>query len=209
LVSIAILLLLLGMGISGYINFNDRQKLTQAAELVREAVESAQISARSGKMRGCTSLEAYQIDFYNDNGTGVIEIKPRCLDGSNGSPEELRTLKVSSGVSFLSSNTLYSRAVTGIIDDDLDPADAPETNGVSLESAFGEMTISIHRSGVVRSGEIEIIVEQMTPSPTSFIPAPTDIITQCCHGIPDDACPWNWWCNPSTCVWECIESSVY
>lgn len=155
LVSIAILLLLLGMGIAGYISFNDRQKLSQSAELVREAVESAQVSARSGKMRGCSSLVAYQIDFYNDNGIGVIEIKPRCSDGSNGSPDELRTLKLSNGVSFLSNGTLYLRSVTGIVDDDLDPADEPETNGVSLESNFGEMDLLIYRSGVVRAGEIE------------------------------------------------------
>lgn len=208
LVSIAILLLLLGMGISNYISFNDRQKLTQAAELIREVVESAQVSARSGKMRGCSSLVAYQIDFYNDNGTGVIEVKPRCSDGSNGSPDELKTLKVSGGVSFLASDTLYSRSVTGIIDDDLDPANEPEITSVSLESAFGEMVISIHRSGVVRTGEIEAAIEQITPSPTPLIPVPTDII-ECCPGIPGGACAWDWWCNPSTCIWECIESSAY
>jgi len=210
LVSIAILLLLLGMGIANYISFNDKQQLTQSAELVREAVESAQVSARSGKMRGCSSLVAYQIDFYNDNGTGIIEIKPRCLDGSNGSPDELKTLKMSSGVSFSTSDTLYSRSVTGIIDDDLDSADEPEITSVSLESTFGGMGISIHRSGVVRSGEIEETIEPTTiPSPTSFVPAPTEEITECCFGVPDGACPWNWWCNPSTCTWECVESSVY
>lgn len=208
LVSIAILLLLLGMGIANYISFNDRQKLTQAAELVREAVESAQVSARSGKMRGCSSLVAYQIDFYNDNGTGVIEIKPRCSDGSNGNPDELRTMQISGGVGFLASNTLYSRAVTGIIDDDLDPVDAPEINGVSLESTFGEMEILIYRSGVVRSGEIEVIVEQIPPSPTPFVPNPTEPF-QCCYGIPEGACAWDWQCDPSTCTWRCIESSEY
>ncbi len=155
LVSIAILFLLLGMGIAGYISFNDRQKLTQGAELVREAVESAQISARSGKMRGCLSLEAYRIYFYNNMGTGAIEIRSVCSGGSYGEEDQVRVLTLPSGVSFLSQYTLYSRVVTGIIDNDLDSASEPETNSIILESTFGEMEILIYRSGVVRTGEIE------------------------------------------------------
>ncbi|HQM16044.1 MAG TPA: prepilin-type N-terminal cleavage/methylation domain-containing protein, partial [Candidatus Woesebacteria bacterium] len=64
LVAIGVLLLLLGVGIANYLDFNDRQQLVQAAQLVREAFADAQNSARTGKLGGCEALHAYRVSPF-------------------------------------------------------------------------------------------------------------------------------------------------
>lgn len=152
LVAIGILLLLLGMGITNYLSFNDRQKLTQAAETVRESVASAQISARSGKLRGCNELQAYRISMNNSGGVGVIGILPICA--GTGATEQ-KDIYLPSGVNFSTTHTLYSRAVTGVIDDDLTPDNGdPPTTTITISNG-NSLELIISQNGSVSVGEIE------------------------------------------------------
>ncbi len=113
LVSIAILLVLIAIGIINYIQFNDRQKLTQAQELVREAVADAQSSARSGKMRGCTALDSYQLAF-GSNGINEIKIKPVC---EAGTANDIRVFELPTEVEFTTETVLTIAPITGSISD--------------------------------------------------------------------------------------------
>ena len=108
LVAIGILLLMIGLALAGFISFNDRQKLTQAQEMVREAVANAQNSARSGQMRGCDELSYYSLNFLAE----VITMTPACVGGTSGNPA---TFNLPSGTEFESSLTLYISPVKGLI----------------------------------------------------------------------------------------------
>lgn len=65
LVVISIVLLTIGAGISGFINFNDRQQVQTTVKDVQELMRSAQIKARSGEGAndcGVTNkLKGYQV----------------------------------------------------------------------------------------------------------------------------------------------------
>ncbi len=151
LVSIAIFMLLLGLSIANYIGFNDRQKLTQGAEVVREAVAEAQNSARSGKLRGCDVLDAYRITIANESGTGKILVEPHCISGTKEDPREFF---LPEGVAFdsmdVGATEIFARQITGMLDNNLDPTDGQtETFEITIESSFGDKALEIDWSGAM------------------------------------------------------------
>lgn len=111
LVSMAILLLLISLGLVSYISFNDRQKLTQAQELVREAVAEVQNSARSGKMRGCSALDSYELSLAGNE----IITTPVCINEADDA--ESQTFQLPEGLVFEGATTLNIAPVSGLITD--------------------------------------------------------------------------------------------
>lgn len=148
LVSIGILLLMIGLSLISYFDFNNRQKLTQAQELVRESVADVQNSARSGKMRGCSALLHYEINFSFDN----VTITPVCRNSSEIVEESL--VELPEGIVFDSALTLYVKPVSGLIysnDSLTTPANASLI--VELDDESQQAELSIDHSGSVTEVE--------------------------------------------------------
>ena len=118
LVSVSILLILTILGITNMLDFNDRQQIIQAEEMVAEAVYRAQSLARSGKMDECTALDGYEIEFL----TGEINIRAVC---SVGPITTIETIALPDQVFFESSVTVMVQAENGILDVDLDRRTQP------------------------------------------------------------------------------------
>ena len=112
LVAIGIILLVVSLGLVNYLKFNDQKKLEQSYELVMQSVADAQNSARSGKMRGCNALLAYEINFTGN----LITITPRCANNTSG---EINQIELSSGVVFIDNQSLFIQPISGLIFDNL------------------------------------------------------------------------------------------
>lgn len=147
LVAIGILLLLIGLGLASFISFNDRQKLIQAQELVREAVAEAQNAARSGKMRGCDKLSQYELVFSGSQ----ITIIPECANGGTG---ERQDIDLNQELIFTVNKTntpLFIAPVTGAITSANNPpfeVYVHFSNNPSLEAG-----VEIDQTGAVRKIE--------------------------------------------------------
>lgn len=64
-ISVAIMMLLVGMGVATYLQFNERQQVTSAAKELQELMRSAQTRSRSGDVPpGCGTLSGYLIEGF-------------------------------------------------------------------------------------------------------------------------------------------------
>lgn len=144
LIAIGILMLLVSVGIANYIGFNDRQKLIQAAETIRESVALAQTYARSGKIEDCERLSAYRVSFVA--GSEVVSVSPVCGLGSSA---EINEFNLPSGVELNASNNIFFRAISGSATDDLKKNEGEFTllQITITNSQNQELTMSIDRSG--------------------------------------------------------------
>lgn len=80
LVSITIMLLMVGGGIAGYIQFNDRQIAVAAGSKLQSYLRLAQTKARSGDVpSGCTQLTKYSVRLTN--GSNQIQLYAVCSNG--------------------------------------------------------------------------------------------------------------------------------
>ncbi len=144
LVAAGIILILVGLGIANYIRFNDRQKIRQAHELLRQAVSDAQNSARNGKLRGCQQLQAYQVEL---NPTS-ISIEPVCSDDDD--VPITRVFDLPAGVIFENGSLFYIRPITGRVYGDSDfNHTGPFTINLQLEDKSFEQTVVLDHSGAV------------------------------------------------------------
>jgi len=83
MVAIAIMIILTGMGIAGFIRFNDRQEVSNAAKQVQHIMRSAQSKARVKELpSGCTNLFSYEV---HRSGGGPINVRANCQSGVNAS----------------------------------------------------------------------------------------------------------------------------
>ncbi len=158
LVAIGVLLLLLGVGIANYLNFNDRQQLVQAAQLVREAFADAQNSARTGKLGGCEALHAYRVSSLA--GVGGVRVTARCRTPGGVIDGESRDFVWQGSTTHDSFSPIYISPVQGLF-----YADENQMDGVELASAppfeivlthdSYTVMVSLSRLGAVTVGEIE------------------------------------------------------
>ena len=161
LVAVTLLSLLFVLGIVNYINFEERQRLIQAAQLVREVVVDAQNSARSGKLRGCSMLYSYRVSFVES----AITLAPECREGDPAA-DATRTHSLPNQVQFDEEVTLYSLALSGLIastptgfDNDQNetvlPANSPAV--IEISNNQGTIMVTVQGTGAV---EISDIVKQ-------------------------------------------------
>jgi prepilin-type N-terminal cleavage/methylation domain-containing protein len=82
LVSVSILVLLMGGGIAGFINLNDRQTLVNSGKEVQLMMRSAQKKARVGeKPTGCDRLVGYSV-VVGSGSFSEAELRAECDNGS-------------------------------------------------------------------------------------------------------------------------------
>ena len=70
LITISIILLMTGVGIAGFINFNDKQQVQTTVSEVKDSMRSAQVKARAGEgADACsavlTKLKGYKVELLN------------------------------------------------------------------------------------------------------------------------------------------------
>ncbi len=144
LIAVGILMLLVSVGIANYIGFNERQKLIQAAEIIRESVAFAQTYARSGKIKDCERLIAYQVSF--SAGSEIVSVSPICESGGSA---EINEFNLPSGVELANSNDIFFRAISGSVTDDLGKNEGEFTQlQITISNSQNqELIMSIDRSG--------------------------------------------------------------
>ena len=80
LVTVGVGLLLVGLGIAGYLGFNDRQKILSAAREIETIFQTGANKARSGDLGGCTQLEAYRLTFVTATDPVTANLASVCAD---------------------------------------------------------------------------------------------------------------------------------
>jgi len=80
LVSVTILILLVGVSVSSFISFNERQQLAGAAKELQGLFRSAQARARNGDVPpDCGTLTGYKVQMATDN--SIVDIIAVCSNG--------------------------------------------------------------------------------------------------------------------------------
>lgn len=82
LVTVGVGLLLVGLGIAGYLGFNDRQKILSAAREIETIFQTGANKARSGDLGGCTQLEAYRLTFVTAADPVTASLASVCSDAT-------------------------------------------------------------------------------------------------------------------------------
>lgn len=171
LVATSVVLLLIGLAIANYIRFNERQKLVQAQEVVRQAVADAQNSARSGKLRGCVVLQAYQIEFDGSQ----IEITSLCQGSEESDP--VRFFDLPSGVEFSGTQIIYARPVSGLIYRDSEWTQTDSTLVIFHRGGVDAGSVEIDHSGAVKQLDLPEVTIAATPTPDETPVSPTSTPT--------------------------------
>jgi len=112
LVSITIMMLMLSIGISSYITFNEKQQLTGAAKELQMYFRSAQTRARNGDVpSGCVKLEGYNVQMAQD--TSVVTVRAICDNGNYIRSEHILTGGVTPNTAIDMTFKVLSGGVTG------------------------------------------------------------------------------------------------
>lgn len=147
LVAMTVILLLVGLGLANYVRFNERQKLIQTQELIRQAVSQAQNYARSGKLEGCATLEEYEMTFLGTE----IELIPVCE--AEADTEIITTMQLPTNINFVATPAnpiLTIVPITGLV---YGPSDSTGPFTISFEKTNSTDEISsviIDHSGSVK-----------------------------------------------------------
>lgn len=82
LVTVAIGLLLATLGITGYIRFNDRQKILNSARELETIFQTAAVKAQGGDLGGCTQLARYRVTLVTTADPVTVALSSVCQDGT-------------------------------------------------------------------------------------------------------------------------------
>jgi prepilin-type N-terminal cleavage/methylation domain-containing protein len=134
LVSIAIGLIMIAVGIAGYLDFNQRQKILNSAKEFEVILQTAQTKARLGDLGGCDVLAAYIVTFDTAVDPIVATVSPVCTVGS---ATDTKTFSLETGTTMdlapVVTSLSYPVLQGGVVF-------APATN--SLTVTFGSQTTS-------------------------------------------------------------------
>lgn len=81
LVSIGIMLLMIAIGISSFINFSDRQDILQTKKEIEAQFKQVQSLARTGKLASCSKLAGYRFSAVNQPNRSVAVATGEVCDG--------------------------------------------------------------------------------------------------------------------------------
>jgi len=153
LVSVTIMVLLIGGGIAGYINFNDKRVILSAVGELKAEFASAQSLANSGRLGGCDILNGYRISSAGSGTDTIVSIDVNCLTGSTDGSQDY-TVELD-GVNMSNVNVLYRVLNSGICLDG-DCADPnPEDIDITVENINGNGGIyefSVNEGGQISEG---------------------------------------------------------
>ncbi len=82
LVAVGVGLLLVGLGIAGYLGFNDRQKILSGAREIESIFQTGANRAQTGDLGGCTQLAAYRLTFTTTVDPVTADLASVCSDGT-------------------------------------------------------------------------------------------------------------------------------
>lgn len=144
LVAISIMVLMFSLGLVNYLEFRDKQRMTQSVNMVKQAVADAQNAARSGRLFDCSPLEYYKL-IFND---GEIIFETNC----STVPDEIKRYQLSEEVEFISGPELYIYPLNGLIDNNDNMDTQVEHNfEVILQSSTGDQkTLCIDKTGTIK-----------------------------------------------------------
>ena len=82
LVTVGVGLLMVGLGIAGYLGFNDRQKILSATREIETILQIGINKAQTGDLGGCTQLEAYRLTFVTTTDPVTAALASVCSDAT-------------------------------------------------------------------------------------------------------------------------------
>lgn len=142
LVTVAILIILTGLGIAGFINFNERQQVANTAKQIQHILRTGQSKARVKEMPAdCTFLLSYEV--YR-NSSGPINLRANCQNGNK--PPEVWTIPTGIAVAPATFSVKFKTLFGGA--------------NITGETSLGTLGIDVSRSGtqyifeVTTGGEI-------------------------------------------------------
>lgn len=97
LVTVGIGLLLIGLGVAGYVGFNDRQKVINSARELETIFQAAQVKTQAGDLGDCLELAEYQVTFTTSSDPIIVTLTPICADSSSGTA---KTYELGEGVTL-------------------------------------------------------------------------------------------------------------
>ncbi len=100
LVTVGIGLLLATLGITGYIRFNDRQKILNSTRELETIFQTAAVKAQGGDLGGCTQLAGYRVTVATTVDPVTATLSSICQDGTVTTVSSY-TLVNGIGVSFV------------------------------------------------------------------------------------------------------------
>ena len=146
LVTTAIMVLVVGGGIAGFIGFNDRQTIISAVDVTKEALQVAQSKANSGELGGCSKLKGWKVV----NGNTQIQVQSICTNLAVGTTKAY-TLPTGVTASFNPNSTILFNVLSGPIELTTNPSgylDITLTQGGNNSYLFG-----VDQGGQVTSGD--------------------------------------------------------
>jgi type II secretory pathway pseudopilin PulG len=79
LVSVAALMMLVGLGIPSYLEFNKKQRMRESKQQIESLVELGITKAKSGQVGPCHRLSGYQVYAVTNT---EIKMRPICSEGT-------------------------------------------------------------------------------------------------------------------------------
>jgi len=148
LVSATIGMLMVTVGIAGYLSFNERQKVIGSAREFESMIQLAQIKAAGGDLGTCTILDAYQMTFNLVTNPVTVTLSTVCAP--SGTTAVVKTLTLGSGVTLS-----FNPSVTSIKFPVLQGTVQFTPSATSVNTTFGSTALTeSYVQAITRGGEI-------------------------------------------------------
>lgn len=146
LVTTAIAVLLLGGGVTAFLNFNQRQSVINSAKELANVLTIAESKTQSGVLGACnTQLEAYEVTFDTATLPNKIYLEEVCATGDTGTPTPVEYVLDQNVQLTFNPSTTYIRykILTGgvLFSSGADSVDARFAH-INAPSSFYSVTIS-------------------------------------------------------------------
>jgi len=151
LVVISIMLLMVGLGIANYIDFNDRQTVLTATDELKTHLRTAQTKALAGDLGGCAQLEGYQASSVGSDPV-VIKVTALCNDGGTGT---ITSYDLPAGVSVSPFSIIFPVLADPICLDGNCDEPNPTSMNITISSNGLTYEFSIGEGGEITKGGLE------------------------------------------------------
>lgn len=101
IITVAIMMVVVGGSIAGFVSFTDRQEVLNTAKEVQQMMRNAQSKARVREVpniAGCITLEKYRVQ-YNGSSTFILQAGCKNATGTDVFGSGMRTITLPTGVS--------------------------------------------------------------------------------------------------------------
>lgn len=143
LVVTTITVLMLGTGIVGYLNFNDKQRVLNTAEEVKIFFRLTQTQARNGVLpSGCTTLSSYQVSV-SCSGDNDICMKAVCTNPA--ATVQVKGMTIDPTISYLAGGPVTFKAITGDIPED--------SRNINLNGGIYKYRFVVSKGGEISTGD--------------------------------------------------------